>query len=99
MPLLSLSETPGEFLDVAGADQVALGGVIAWWERPVAAGRMAAPDPPPRVEAPEPVKLVIPAADIPASGHRWCLLMAGAVGGGTWSSGRRPAVQRLLPAR
>jgi hypothetical protein len=40
---------------------------------------VAAPDPPPRVPAPEPVKPADPAACALAGGHRGCPLIAGAV--------------------
>jgi hypothetical protein len=50
-------------------------GVIAGRQGPVGAGGVAAPDPPPRVPAPEPVK---PARALPG-GHRGCPPIAGAV--------------------
>src|SRR6516225_671435 len=56
MPLLGLGEAAGELIEVTGPDQAALDEVIAWWQRPVAAGGVAVPDLPPRVLAPEPVK-------------------------------------------
>jgi hypothetical protein len=65
MPPLRPGEEAGEFVEVAGANQFAHSGVIRWRQRPVAAGRGAAPDPPPRVLAPERFKLgvlVVPAA-------------------------------------
>src|SRR5215471_8582997 len=49
MPVLGLGEAAGELIEVAGADQAVLAGVITWWQRPVAAGGVAVPDPPPRV--------------------------------------------------
>jgi hypothetical protein len=79
MLLLGLGEAAGEFIEVAGADQAALGGVIAWRQGPVGAGGVAAPDPPPRVPAPEPVKPAGPAVRALAGGHRGCPLTAGAV--------------------
>src|SRR6266568_6784707 len=79
MLLLGLGEAAGEFIEVAGADQAALGGVVAWRQRPVGAGGVAAPDPPPRVPAAEPVKLVCPVARALAGGHRGCPPIAGAV--------------------
>ena len=88
MPSLGLGEARGEFIEVAGTDQLALGGVMAWRQRPVMAGGVAAPDPPPRVAAPEPVKSAIPVAGTPAGGHRWCLLIAG---GPAWWAGRTAA--------
>src|SRR5215470_4912358 len=78
--LLGLGEATGKFIEVAGADQAALGGVIAWRHGPVGAGRVAAPDPPPRVPAPEPVKPVAPVARAPAGGHLRSPLIAGAGG-------------------
>jgi hypothetical protein len=83
-PLLGLGEAVGEFIEAAGVDQVALGGVIAWRQRPVAAGGVAAPDPPLRVLAPEPVKFAVPVGGALAGGHRWCLLIAGAVSQAAW---------------
>lgn len=61
MPSLRLGEAAGEFSDVPGADQLAHSGVTTWRHCPVIAGRLAAPDPPPRVSAPEPVKFGIQA--------------------------------------
>jgi hypothetical protein len=72
MPPLGLGEALGEFIEVVCADQVLLGGVIAWRQRPVAAGGMAAPDPPPRVLAPEPVKPALGGVRAAAGGgHLW----------------------------
>jgi hypothetical protein len=64
--LLSLrpGEAEGELTDVVSADQLAHDGVARWRHCPVIAGCAAAPDPPPRVLAPEPLKsgiLVVPA--------------------------------------
>ena len=76
MLALGLGEAPGEFTQVAGGDQPSLGGVIAWRQCPVVPGSLAAPDPPPRVLAPQPVQptgLVVPAV---AGGHRWWLFPA-----------------------
>jgi hypothetical protein len=76
MSPFGLGEALGEFIEAAGAGQRALGGVIGWRQRPVAAGGVAAPDPPPRVLAPQPVQptgLVVPAV---AGGHRWWLFPA-----------------------
>jgi len=84
MPPLGPGEAPGEFIEVTGADQLALGGVTGWRQRPVAAGGEPAPDPPPRVLAPEPVKPAVPAARAPAEGHPWCPLIAGAVSVAAW---------------
>src|SRR5215475_3097095 len=64
-----LGEAIGEFIEAAGADQRALGGVIGWRQRPVAAGGLTAPDPPPRVLAREPVKSAIPGIRAAAGGH------------------------------
>ena len=61
MPSLRLGEAAGQFSDVPGADQLAHSGMTTWRHRPVIASRLAAPDPPPRVLAPEPVKLGIQA--------------------------------------
>lgn len=61
MPSLRLGEAAGQFSDVPGADQLAHSGVTTWRHRPVIASRLAAPDPPPRVLAPEPVKFGIQA--------------------------------------
>ena len=84
MSALGLGEVPGEFIEVAGASQAALGGVIGWRQRPVVAGGAAAPDPPPGVLTPEPVKSAVPVARAPAGGHRWCPLIAGAVSPAAW---------------
>ena len=65
MPFLRAGEAASEFPEVASVDQLARGGVTAWRHGPVIAGCAAAPDPPPRVLAPEPLKpgiLVIPAS-------------------------------------
>ncbi len=59
MPSLRLGEVAGEFTNVAGADQVAYGGVTAWRHCPVIAGCAAAPDPPLRVLALEPLQFDI----------------------------------------
>jgi hypothetical protein len=84
MPLLGLGEAAGEFIEVASADQVALGGMIAGRQRPAAAGGVAAPDPPPRVLAPEPVKAAVLVVRAPVRGHRCCpLKLPPAVAGGT----------------
>jgi hypothetical protein len=69
MPSLRLGEAAGEFSDVPGADQLAHSGVITWRHCPVIAGRLAAPDPPPRVLAPEPVKFGIQAPPAWAGVH------------------------------
>jgi hypothetical protein len=64
-PFLRAGEAASEFPEVVSIDQLARGGVTAWWRGPVIAGCAAAPDPPPRVLAPEPLKLgilVIPAS-------------------------------------
>jgi hypothetical protein len=64
MPSLGLGEVAGEFTDVTGADQLARGGVTAGRHGPVIAGCAAAPHPPLRVLAREPVKvgiLIVPA--------------------------------------
>jgi hypothetical protein len=55
-PSVRLGEAAGELVEVTGADQLVHGGVIAWRQRPVVAGCVAAPDPPLRVLLPEPVK-------------------------------------------
>ena len=57
-------EAAGELTEVVSADQLAHDGVAGWRHCPVIAGCAAAPDPPPRVLAPEPLKfgiLVVPA--------------------------------------
>jgi hypothetical protein len=69
MPSLRLGEAAGEFSDVPGADQLAHSGVITWRHCPVIAGRLAAPDPPPRVLVPEPVKFGIQAPPAWAGVH------------------------------
>ena len=65
LPALRLGEAAGQLADVTDADQPAHGGVTRWRQCPVIAGCAAAPDPPPRVPAPELLKpgiLVVPAA-------------------------------------
>jgi hypothetical protein len=79
MSPFGLGEALGEFIEAAGADQRALGGVIGWRQRPVAAGGLTAPDPPPRVLAPEPVKSAIPGIRAAAGGHLCFPLLTGAV--------------------
>ena len=71
MSALGLSEAPGEFVQVVGGDQPPLGGVIAWRQCPVVPGGLAAPDPPPRVLAPQSVQSVGPVVSAVAGGHRW----------------------------
>src|SRR5258705_1299635 len=64
MPSLGLAEAAGELTDVTGADQLARGRVTAGRHGPVIAGCAAAPHPPLRVLAREPVKagiLIVPA--------------------------------------
>ena len=60
MPSLGPGEAAGQLTDVVSADQLAYGGVIRWRHGPVIAGCAAAPDPPPRVLAPERRKSGIP---------------------------------------
>src|SRR5215467_10441853 len=79
MSPFGLGEALGEFIEAAGADQRALGGVIGWRQRPVAAGGLTAPDPPPRVLAREPVKSAIPGIRAAAGGHLCFPLLTGAV--------------------
>lgn len=57
---LGLGEAAGQLTDVVRADQFTHGGVVRWRHGPVIAGCAAAPDPPPRVLAPEPRKFGIP---------------------------------------
>jgi hypothetical protein len=64
MPFLRAGEAASEFPEVASVDQLARGGVTAWWHGPVIAGCAAAPDPPPRVLAPEPLKFGILASPL-----------------------------------
>ena len=71
MLALGLGEAPGKFIQVAGGDQFPLGGVIAWRQCPVVPGGLAAPDPPPRVLAPQLVQLAGPVVPTAAGGHRW----------------------------
>src|SRR6201986_4885983 len=95
MSPFGLGEALGEFIEAAGAGQRALGGVIGWRQRPVAAGGVAAPDPSPRVLAPEPVKSAIAGVRAAAGGHLCFPLLAGgasraaeAAGNGfPWSGG------------
>lgn len=69
MLALGLGEALGEFMQVVGGDQLPLGGVIAWWHGPVVSGDLAAPDPPPRVLAPQPVQSAGRAVSAVAGGH------------------------------
>jgi hypothetical protein len=71
MAALGLGEAPGEFIQVAGGDQLPLGGVIARRQCPVVPGGLAAPHPPPRVAAPYPVKSAVPVVCVVAGGHCW----------------------------
>jgi hypothetical protein len=68
-----LGEAAGQLADVTGADRLADGRVSGRRHGPVIAGGAAAPDPPLRVLAPEPVKLAILAVPAVAGGHggRW----------------------------
>ena len=70
MPFLRAGEAASEFTNVASVDQLARGGVTAWRQGPVIAGCAAAPYPPPRVLAPEPLKLGILVVPASAGGHR-----------------------------
>ena len=104
MPFLRAGEAASEFPEVARGDQLARGGVTARRHGPVIAGCAAAPDPPPRVLAPEPLKLGILAVPAPAGVHGVSLQAAGGrPRGRTWGWGRagawmvRAAVQ-LLPS-
>jgi hypothetical protein len=81
---LGLGKEQSEFIDVIGADQLALGEVIARRHRPVAAGCAAAPDPPPRVLAPEPLKFAVLVVPVPARGHARRPLIAGAASPAAW---------------
>lgn len=78
MLLFGLGEATGEFIEAAGADQAALGGMIARRQRPVGASGVAAPDPPPRVPLPEPVKPVVPVVRALSGVHLRCPLIVGA---------------------
>ena len=73
MPSFRLGEAAGQLTDVTGADQLADGRVTGRRHGPVIAGGAAAPDPPLRVLAPEPVKLAILVVPTVADGHggRW----------------------------
>jgi hypothetical protein len=68
-----LGEAAGQLADVTGADRLADGRVSGRRHGPVIAGGAAAPDPPLRVLAPEPVKLAILVVPTVADGHggRW----------------------------
>ena len=70
LPFLRAGEAASEFTNVASGDQLARGGVTAWRHGPVIAGCAAAPYPPPRVLAPEPLKLGILVVPASAGGHR-----------------------------
>jgi hypothetical protein len=80
MPFLRAGEAASEFTNVASVDQLARGGVTAWRHGPVIAGCAAAPYPPPRVLAPEPLKLGILAVPASAGGHRVSQQAAGRTG-------------------
>src|SRR6266480_305221 len=67
---LGPGEAPGKLIQVAGAEQHAQGGVVARRQRPVGPGGVAAPDPPPRIPALEPVQPAVPLVDTVAGGHR-----------------------------
>jgi hypothetical protein len=69
VPSFRLGEAAGQFTDVTGADQLADGRVTGRRHGPVIAGGAAAPDPPLRVPAPEPVKLAILVVPAVAGGH------------------------------
>src|SRR5262249_1333834 len=71
MRALGLGEALGEFIQVAGGDQLPLGGVIAWRQCPVVPGGLAAPGPPPGGPARQPVPAVGPVVPTAAGGHRW----------------------------
>lgn len=80
---LRLGEAASEFTDVASGDQIACGRVAGWRQCPVLAGCPAAPDPPPRVPAPELVELrilVVPAGTA-GKGAGWRAVAPRAAGG------------------
>ena len=74
VPSLRLGEAAGEFTEVTGADQLAGGRLAARRQCPVLACGAAAPDPPVRVLAPEPLQfrilVVPPRAPVMAGGGR-----------------------------
>src|SRR6266550_3661128 len=97
VPSFRLGEAAGQTTDVTGADQLADGQVTGRRHGPVIAGGAAAPDPPLRVLAPEPVKLAILVVPTVAGGHggRWqaaALRAAGRWGLAAWAI-------RLPPSR
>jgi len=92
LPALGLGAALGGFAGAAGADQLALGGVIARRQPPVAASGMAAPDPPPRVLAAELVKSAVAGACAAAGVPLWFRLIAGAAG--VAASGTLPVTSR-----
>ena len=69
MPSLCPGEAAGEFTDVTGTDQLAYRRVTGRRQCPVIAGGAAAPDPPLRVLAPEPLELGILVVPAGAAGH------------------------------
>src|SRR5690348_11659957 len=90
MPSLRLGDALGEVADIAGADQLAHGGVIAWRHRPVSSGGAAAPDPPLRVPAFEPLQLGVLVVPARAGGHGG----RPRTGGGTGAAARCGAAAR-----
>lgn len=84
MLALGLGEAPGELIQVAGGDQLPLGGVIAWRQCPVVPGGLAVPNPPLRVLAPEPLKSTVPVVRAVTGGHRWWPFLAAGVPLAAW---------------
>jgi hypothetical protein len=97
MPSIRPGEAAGEFTDVRGADQVAHGRVTRRRQCPIIAGCAAAPDPPLRVVAPEPLELGI--LVVPAEGRRSRRAKAGhgTAGSGRMSTGWPPGHGSYLP--
>ncbi len=103
MPFLRMGEAASEFTDIASADQLARGGVTAWRHCPVIAGRAAAPDSPPRVLAPEPLKLSILVVSALAGVHGVSVQAAGGrplcCGWGWAGAWMARCAMRLIPSR
>ena len=64
-----VGQPPRELVEIAGADQLAPGGMAAWRHGPVLTGDAATPDRPPRILAPQPLEPGVLICPAPAGIH------------------------------
>jgi hypothetical protein len=96
---LRLSEAAGQLTDVTSADQPAHRGMTRRRQCPIIAGCAAAPDPPPRVSAPESVKVGILIVPAPPGVHRGQWAAGRPNGCGRWAGAWMAAGAMLVPPR